>query len=1276
VIGTHPAVRPRRHLSAAVFVVLCLTVAVVAAAVPTLAAAKPKHGKGHSGKAVILAPKRDARTAGKTLQVRVRTSTKGPYTAEVGGVDVTRRFHRHGKFLEATLRRGSDYKVGENLLAVTVGKGDRTLPATVPFVSLKQDKGLLNVTKLAAHGTAPLRFRIRASAPVVGMRVAVNGTVYPLGSVGSRREWTIAIGASDGAHYGANTIVVAAERAGSKRFDRERLGFHIARGAPLAGAGSDQITRTGKAVVLHGGSTIAGTHKGSLVYRWKIIGKPHGSHARIADGTSRDARLLPDLPGSYKVRLVAARVGEKVAAEEREGEKVATASSAEESTQPTCLEWASTPLIPASGESASANAAKPGAEGEAGSLPFEPLEAPACVTPIGELTPPPLPPQVEGALGSDEVEVESRPTESPMGWSIETLAEDGSTRVGPQTFPKSSGWVHMIVLNDKTLTPAMPVGAWGSSNKVFGLSEASQLQTAVEATTEEQIVILTGMGQAQPTPALAPPPVAAEKALGAALGALGVPSSENQPLLSAIESGRWSAIGTRRQPGRTHTNLHGLGEQPIEGMPGTLPGTLNGWMQSVLSNGAYNYLSPEAIPVDTKAEGSSNTVSVFEVGGEKVTSNPIVNGSLALHIVVYGLENANGKPSVLKNYTDVIDNPYVSTNQQGVKEAAEQLQLWRSEPQNTLIVMQTFGEEAVSQYTAPWASQYWVNDALIPENQHGLFEWDKQPYLSAKNETELAQKQDARWNPGYPTVAGQVGDLTSEVGHDLVSIFGGGNTKNVEVTRLSMVAETHPETTESSYVDGYAAPSPGRVAGVLVRNARGGLQLESGSGLPPVVGESFRELIFSSSSTPFPYSTGAENEKALEYFADELWPELHYKTPREAYLKKSSDRWGVEERQLAKVKYEAGKGFELHTFSVVKSQLETEMNELAKVQGAVENWRKLFGEAKVSALVNAESIGAKLVKQVEEDAKKKPKAEAEINPEAVISEALYIVGDLSGFPEDTEVLKIPELVGTVASSMGLAESLTPEEPEQAEGTNSNLIRAEGTEIGTALYKRLEAVSRSMVHLEAIIASNWGKLQKAGRLAPGVWSYEGAEEDELIQSLATGAKQGIYEALIPMAYTQWVIAPYQTFLMGRGPEPPGNSYVCRHWHEARTADVKPFAGEPEEALSTSVYRPFDAPGSTAYPAKPFTTAFTIRALKSDADAMEVRKVDEVAENEDGIEIHHGGANPPTSLMEGLFKTPTAETEPAFPKNLGMNKTAFFAGYGEGPTEWKRVICAQG
>jgi hypothetical protein len=710
-------------------------------------------------------------------------------------------------------------------------------------------------------------------------------------------------------------------------------------------------------------------------------------------------------------------------------------------------------------------------------------------------------------------------------------------------------------------------------------------------------------------------------------------------------------------------------------MPGTLPGSINGWMQKLLSDGGYAYLSPEEIPIDTKAEGSSNTVSVFQVGGETVSSTPIVNGSLALHIAAFDLDQPNGEPKVVGNYTDVIDNPNVETNEAGVRAAAEQLQLWRVEDANVLIVMQTFGEEAVGQNTAPWSSKYWVNDALIPDNPRGLLEWDEQPYLKAKNEAELADKQDERWNPGYPTVAGQVGDLTGEVGHDLVSILGGGNTKKVEVTRLTMIAENHPESTESSYIDGYAAPSPGRLNGVLVRNARGGLQVENGSAMPISTEESFRELVFDGGQTPWKYETGKENEAALEYIAAALWPREPFKTPREAYWMKPGDEWNREETQVHRLKYVEGEGFDRTTFEQVKEQIETEMSDLDAVKTALGNWRKLFGEEKVAALVNAEGIGAKVVKQVEEEAKEKPKEEAEVDPQEVISEALYIVGDLSGFPEDTEFLKAPEIISMVASAMGLAEAATPEEPEEAEGPNANLIRAQGTELGTALFRHFQGISRSLTHFESIIASDPRKLETAAIEAPGGWTYGGETEDQLLQSLAIDTEQVMYEALLPMAYTQWVIAPYQTFLMPNGPEAPGNNYSCRHWHEGRTADVKPFAREPEQALDTAIYRPFNPPGSSAFPARPFTTPFTIRALKSDANPMEVNKV-ELTDTTDGIEIHHGGGNPPETLLEGLFQAPKGELQPLFPKRLGINKSAFFAGYGDGPTEWKRVICAEG
>src|SRR6202012_5680023 len=95
-------------------------------------------------------------------------------------------------------------------------------------------------------------------------------------------------------------------------------------------------TRSGRAVSLNADATKAGTRKGSLLYRWKIVKQPRGSRAQIVDPTSSTARLLPDLPGSYQVRLVAARVDAKGLRRAKAMETKATASAAT-TPEPVCL---------------------------------------------------------------------------------------------------------------------------------------------------------------------------------------------------------------------------------------------------------------------------------------------------------------------------------------------------------------------------------------------------------------------------------------------------------------------------------------------------------------------------------------------------------------------------------------------------------------------------------------------------------------------------------------------------------------------------------------------------------------------------------------------------------------------------------------------------------------------------------------------------------------------------------------------------------------------------
>lgn len=1221
----------------------------VLALAPSAAAAATKDSPKRSGTArmKVLEPTDGERTSSRTLVVRLRVSTRADFRAAVAGNDVTRRFKRDGKLLVAKLRRGRDFRLGENYLIVGTGRGAARRSKTVVFVARRHLNPLLELsTSRTRNARTPLRVRLRVSHPVDRLRLTLNDRRVKLGSLGGRRTWVVGLGADDGLRFGRNSLSASAERTEAGHHDRERLRFRLDRTAPLVGAGPDRVTRSGRAVILDGGSTRPAGRRG-LVYRWRIVDKPKRSRARIANSTAEVARLLPDLPGTYRVKLLAAPASDATLAAERK----AAGASAAPAGQPTCLQ--------------------PSAAG-ASAVRDNPLEAPVCVTPVGDATTPPLPLESRAAAAADVVEVFSSPTQSPMGWPIETIATDGTIRVGPQTFPKSgkaSGWAQLVVLNQKSLLPESNNQLWGAGEQVFSLGEASKLAKAVEATSNRQITIISGMGRPQ-----SQAPKSAEEALTKSVAALGGQTPPSSERAEIIRSGEWSVVGSRSEPGRTFTNLYGLTQQtPVEASAATLPGSLNGYLQKIPSD-AFSFVSSEYVPIDTRAEGSSNTLSVFEVGTETIKSQTIGNGSLGLHIVAFATNEAGGLPKYAGSGTYVIDNPYSQTNMAGVKAAAEALERWADSPQDLLIVMQTFGEEAVGPNTAPWASPNWVNDALIHPGPHGLYEWKGQPYVAVKHESELEGKLDRFWNPGYPTVAGQVGNLTGSVGHDVVANLGAGN-PGVEVTRLTMVANnrTNPSV---NYARGFAGPAQGRLVGTLVRNAEGGWSVQSGVPSPAFSPEEMWRITYQE-PTAWPLSEGRENKEAMVDIARELFGR-EATDVREEYVQRREDTWSQVLTKLEKrVNYEPTSAYTEATFKALKGQLILEIEHLLAINGAIDKWQEIFTNEKFSGFVRVGDIASTIAENAVEDARQREKAETEVNAEAIISESLYMAAEVVGFPEAYEEIKLAEMIGMVAGGFGLAEAASPEEADQAEGPNTAMIRARASKLGTALVKHFDETTDTLNHMETIYRSDWGKLKAAGEEALSSWAFSEEARNVLRQSLSVTTSQELYEGLLPVAYDQWVVSPYFTSSNPNGPVAPGTAYACPQYKPPwKSQETKhPFKDEPAGALSTAIYRPFDAPGSTTPPATGYTQPFTIRALKSVNNELEISRK-EYAENRWAVTVTHDGSSPPEKMIEPLFKPINAgEIDPEFPESLGMSKVEFFAGFGGGPSDWRRVICAQ-
>jgi hypothetical protein len=1148
----------------------------------------------------------------------------------------------------------------------------------------------VRVKRLVGPDRAPIELRMRTRGKVVRARVWVNGRRArgALSRFADRRGVTARLGAYDGVRYGRNRLVAVIRYRGH-RVSHYRRAFHVSRRRPLTGAGPDRKTVPGRAVRLDGSWSKPTRKGGRLRYRWTVVKRPAGSKAGVAHSGSRRGLLRADVPGTYRLRLTVAEVGAGAAAR-RDARATASAAGAEEAGGKEEANGPSGCVAP-DGESTPLPLLPVGEP-----MPANPLSPPACVKPTTEASPPALPGAAPSA--ADEMRVTVAPTENPLGETVQTLAADGSIRLENQNpFPREGSFAHLLVLNEKSLQPE--AGAWGPGNQGIGVGEAAKLPEKVEATGSQNIVIINGNGisQSGSTAAL-------QEAIAKAVTVLGgsLPSGESRAslLAQAAGSGDWSVVGAKGESGRTFQNLSGLTEASPPGVSeGSLPGGLNGYLQ-IVTGSAYSFVAAEIVPVDTRAPGSTENQNVFEVGGQTFTSAYVPNGELAVHLLVLptdgsgGLSGSGGEVTPLDQETYVIDHAYNQTNQgywnageqkgEGVMGLAYTLERWRKYGPDDLIVMQTFGENGVANYTAPGASPNWVNDGLIPQSNKGLFEWHEQPYVSSGTGGQAAALVKM-WNPGYPTVAGQVGALTGMVGHDLVANFGGAdnsdNDNGYAVTRLTMIADNHPADPELNYVKGSGpntggptATATGQLVGMLTRSHQAQWTVQTASPNPALGSSALWQLAFKP-PTAWPDSGTPQFTAAMRFIAKHLWPNEEITNVRAAYVSKKSAIESGTVREIEKIAFEPGLGFGEAEFLALRAQLATEVGDVVRVKNIVADWRRILTESEFSGYVDVGKIGTEIESNAIQNANDR-NTTTELDPTAILSESLYIGADLLG----PETGGVSEGVAVAAGVLGLVDAIVPQEGDAvAPGPNPEAIRDRASQLSSDVVERFDIASVALEHLTDIFISDWGKLSTAAEDARGPWAFGTKAQEDVKQSLAISTASAFYEAMLPISYRQWVIAPYVTVTNGTGPNRPGNDYQCIHYRSAFEGNQiqKPFSGEPSGGLAWVNYRPWEAPGSTTYPAQPYTQNYTVRALKSWNDPLTMREVNGINENEGsaGLTIEEWGDNPPAEMINDLFKAISPnEADVLLPKYLGMNKVEFYGRYGGG-LNWARVICAE-
>jgi hypothetical protein len=251
----------------------------------------------------ILSPSRSRVVAGKTTTLRVRGSR---IRVTVGSRDVTKRLGKPVDGVRSlTLHRGKDFHLGSNRVVIATGKGRHRRYVSRVFLAARPAKLL---TLHRGHGQlAAVEYKGHSKAKLGRLLVTVDGSRFAQRRLirADGRSFALQLGIGDGLRYGRNRIVIQALSLDGRRVSRLTRTVRVSRTAPLADAGPDRRAAVGRPVRLGARGTAAAHPGDRLGHVWQIVSAPRCSKAHLRAADSAHPRLVTDLPGRYRIRLVA-----------------------------------------------------------------------------------------------------------------------------------------------------------------------------------------------------------------------------------------------------------------------------------------------------------------------------------------------------------------------------------------------------------------------------------------------------------------------------------------------------------------------------------------------------------------------------------------------------------------------------------------------------------------------------------------------------------------------------------------------------------------------------------------------------------------------------------------------------------------------------------------------------------------------------------------------------------------------------------------------------------
>ena len=202
------------------------------------------------------------------------------------------------------------------------------IAAVVVAVGLTSDAGAASergsVRLSLDAGGSEVTAKVAVAGRPFGHRITLNGhTITGRFDLSVPGGHPVGLGLDEGLRFGMNRLRVAVHYP-SNRTVRRVARFKLDRRRPLVGAPQLGKAHSGAAVKLvphtkpragsGAGRQAFSAQQGSVIFTWEIVDAPDASEAQIRNPGSRPARIVPDTPGIYKLRLTATRRGASASA--------------------------------------------------------------------------------------------------------------------------------------------------------------------------------------------------------------------------------------------------------------------------------------------------------------------------------------------------------------------------------------------------------------------------------------------------------------------------------------------------------------------------------------------------------------------------------------------------------------------------------------------------------------------------------------------------------------------------------------------------------------------------------------------------------------------------------------------------------------------------------------------------------------------------------------------------------------------------------------------------